>query len=308
MSQVGERRAMPRTAWVLGGLGLGAAIAVSQSVLGEPPDTSDTCLLDESPARRAWNDEVRRTVAANLTASPTRIDPTSVLERLDAYADGLAWVATDRCWAARAKGREFDTRSPQALCLLGAAERLEAVATLLAEGETPMVGGAESMVAALPPVDSCLDQRRLRSIRPLPPSPGRVGQALLANKRLARLEMLIEAGARAHARDSLEDVREAVDEADHAPAWIEFTLLRARLLSASERSAPEEISVLRDTAAKAEAMGADQHAARLLALQLLSLRETNDASADVLAPIVFAKIERCGDPLSAAWLDGRASP
>ncbi len=292
----------------MGTLGLGVVIVASYSLLGAPAAATTTCSLDESPARRAWNDEVRQTVATNLVDSPTRIDPVSVVEHLDEYADRLAWVATDRCWAAHAKGREFNTRSPQALCLLGAAERLAAAATLLAEGDAAIVGGAETMVAALPPVESCLDQRRLRSIRPLPPSPGRVGQALLASKRLARLEMLIAAGARAQARDALDEVRRAVDETDHEPSWIEFTVLRARLLSAEERAAPDELELLRRAAARAEATGADEQAARLLSLQLLALQAANDPGAEVLAPIVRAKIERSGDPLSAAWLDGHATP
>lgn len=308
MTRATERSGAARPPWLLGALALGVAGFAGYSVLVKDEAEPSACSLEESPARIAWNDEIRETVGGRLRDVPTRSEPTQVLARLDAYAESLAWVATDRCWAAKATGRTFDTRSAEALCLLGAAQRLAAVAKLLAEVDGEVVAGAEQMVDALPRVDRCLDQRHLRSIRPLPPSPGRVGLALLASERLAELEMQLASGARAQARDALDRVAASVEEADHLPLRVEFVLLRARLLSAEERASAEELERVMRAAAAAEEIGADQAAARLLTLQLLTLRQAGNPSAPVLAPIVEAKIERSGDPLSAAWLDGSATP
>ena len=190
--------------WLAGGaltVGLVVAVAIAS---GE-----EVCAGAASGVEEVWNPQRAGALSEAITTSGSQAAPIAehVVARLDAYADALAYQATDACEAHETRGEQsLATYDLRLRCLGRRKVELDELVTVLSEGGPLIQLVAPRSLAQLVPPQVCADVEALHDIRPPPEDPA-------ARERLAEIERLSARIISLQAAARFEEASELLTEA-----------------------------------------------------------------------------------------------
>lgn len=244
-----------RRLWTLvgiGGVGLGAALALVSTAQGE-----QECTAGAERVAEVWNDSTRRSVAAPFEASQLPFagaSLTTVLARMDAQAEAWARMYDEACAATHLRHEQsaalLDLRMG---CLSERMVELDALAEVLSSADDEMLEHAAQAAAELSPLSTCADAAGLRELErarkptDVPEDPqlrGHIAQARVRlnaaryDEALTMIEPLVDgAGLPARSRAELGLLHGRIERALGNPERAEKLIFDA-LLAAREADDP----------------------------------------------------------------------
>ena len=200
--------------------------------------------------------------AFGRTGKPFAQDAVAAVDRtLDGYTTRWAAMRTEACEATHVEG----TQSAQLLdlrmaCLNRRLHDVRAVVDILTAADADVVARAPASASELPPLEPCADNEALSAPVPRPNDRALAARVDKAQRTLAIVNALKDAGRYADARAQLAPLRTEATALGWRPLEGEVLLAAARL-SAATGAYQDALELFKDAAVAAEAGRDDEHAA-----------------------------------------------
>ena len=187
-----------RRRWMLGAGVAALALAAASGLALHLRQQALLCSGAEAALVGIWDEPRKGALRAAFLATAASYAPTSwrgVEAALDDYAGGWRQMRTEACEATRVRGEQSEELLDLRMsCLDARREELRALGELLARPDASLVENAVSTARALAPLDECADRAALTAaVRP-PPEPERRARVEALRARLARGNVLFDAG------------------------------------------------------------------------------------------------------------------
>jgi tetratricopeptide (TPR) repeat protein len=303
-----RRVALAAAAIVLVGAGGVAAWMVARR------DPGAMCKSSARDLAGVWDAPRKAALASAFgrTGKPFAQDALAAVDRvLDGYTTRWAAMRTEACEATHVEG----TQSAQLLdlrmaCLHRRLHDVRAVVDILTAADADVVARAPELASQLPPLEPCADSEALSAPVPRPTDPALAARVDKAQRTLATVNALADAGRYADARAQLAPLRTEATALGWRPLEGEVLLAAARL-SELTGAYQDALELFKDAAVAAEA-GRDDATAALARNGLVWVtgeRLGRYGEAQDLAREAEAKVERLGNrgELIRADLDAKMS-
>jgi tetratricopeptide (TPR) repeat protein/predicted Ser/Thr protein kinase len=210
------------------------AIVLATAAAWAGSTDDEPCLADERWLDAAWGPERRAEIEAALLATDSPYAPQAwsyASMAIDRWAQRWIAMRIDACAAVHVRHEQTpEVLDLRTLCLDRRRDELAALTDALTRADAAAVEALPDTVTRLTPLSSCADVHALRSIVPLPESPGRRAQVYRARITLHRVTRSTEAGRYEEARAEVDPVVAQAVSLQYEPLRAEALLARGRVL------------------------------------------------------------------------------